>query len=312
MKIIFAGTPLFARLHLEALLKSEHEICAVLTQPDRPQGRGQILMPSPVKQLALSHHIPVFSPKSLKKPDALATLGAFHPEVWIVVAYGLLLPQAALDLPAYGCLNVHASLLPRWRGASPIQQALLAGDAVTGVTLMQMTLGLDEGPMLAQTSISLSEEDTAQTVHDRLAAVGTSTLLEVLKDLPHYLKKAQPQPSAGASYAPKIQKTDAKLDWGQSASALAQQIQAFNPWPVAYAPLSNTIIRFLKSTAKPEVQHHEKRGTILSASPEGLLIACGSGALLATEIQLPNKKAMPVGSFLHGHTHLLKSGQVFE
>ncbi|MBL4638853.1 MAG: methionyl-tRNA formyltransferase, partial [Proteobacteria bacterium] len=233
MRIIFAGTPDFAANTLEALLTTDHEICAVYTQPDRPSGRGRKLTASPVKQLAVEHQIPVQQPLNFKSEEIKQILAAYQADLMIVVAYGLLLPQAVLDAPTLGCINIHASLLPRWRGAAPIQRAILAGDHETGICIMQMEAGLDTGPVLAQATCPIHDDDTAQILHDRLVLLGAKTLLETLPEIESRQQQAKKQDDALSCYADKLKKQEAIIDWHQPAIRIAKQIHAFNPWPVA-------------------------------------------------------------------------------
>ncbi|MDO7667725.1 MAG: methionyl-tRNA formyltransferase, partial [Pseudomonadota bacterium] len=243
MRIIFAGTPDFAAETLKALLSTNHEICAVYTQPDRPSGRGRKLTASPVKQLALEHDIPVEQPLNFKEDEAKQILANYQADLMIVVAYGLLLPPSVLDTPSLGCINVHASLLPRWRGAAPIQRAILAGDTETGVCIMQMEAGLDTGPVLSRASCPINIDDTAQTLHDRLAVLGADTLLAALPNIVELQSKAQAQNDELTCYAAKLLKPEAEIDWQQSADQLVRQIQAFNPWPVAQTNWQDQVFR---------------------------------------------------------------------
>lgn len=310
MKIIFAGTPEFAKMHLEALVNAGYPIDLVLSQPDRPFGRGRQLTPSPVKAFALEANIPVLTPTRLKKPETIEALEAIQPDLMIVVAYGLLLPTLVLKIPTYGCINVHASLLPRWRGASPIQQALLNGDQQTGITVMKMTEGLDEGPILYQSILPILEEDTSSTLHDRLAKAGSRDLLMVLNHWPTHFENAMPQSTHGITYAPKIQKQEAQIHWKNDDLSIMHQIQAFNPWPVAESTLNGRPIRFFRAYAKA-IEHKQAPGTLLSVNKEGILIACGKGALLATQLQLPNKKVMTVQEILNGDQQKFLPGMCF-
>jgi len=238
LRIVFAGTPEFAAEHLKALLDSPHEIVAVYTQPDRPAGRGQKLMPSPVKQLAAQHGLPVLQPPTLRAPEAQAELAALQPDLMVVVAYGLILPQAVLDIPRLGCINSHASLLPRWRGAAPIQRAVQAGDAESGVTVMQMEAGLDTGPMLLKVSTPISAEDTGGSLHDRLARLGPPAVVEAIAGLAAGTLKGEVQNDALATYAHKLSKDEAKLDWSRPAVELERAVRAFDPWPVCHTTLN--------------------------------------------------------------------------
>ena len=303
MRIIFAGTPDFAAVALQALLDSPHELAAVYTQPDRPAGRGRKLKPGPVKALALAHDIPVCQPLSLKGEQEQAALQAWQADVMVVAAYGLILPEAVLHIPRYGCLNIHASLLPRWRGAAPIQRAMLAGDKETGITIMQMDVGLDTGDMLYKAVCPIESHDTAQTLHDRLARLGAHALLRVLDQLPTGLK-AEPQVESLACYAAKLDKAEARLDWQRPASELVRQVQAFNPWPVAQSMLGDKVIRIWQAESRA-IQTEASPGTLLSADKTGLDIACGEGVLHITLLQLPGGKAMTAAALLNGHPNLL-------
>ncbi|HCP54880.1 MAG: methionyl-tRNA formyltransferase [Pseudomonadaceae bacterium] len=289
LRIVFAGTPEFAAEHLKALLGTSHQIVAVYTQPDRPAGRGQKLMPSPVKQLALEHDIPVYQPQTLRDADAQAELANLQADLMVVVAYGLILPQVVLDTPRLGCINSHASLLPRWRGAAPIQRAIEAGDSESGVTVMQMEAGLDTGPMLLKTHTPISAEDTGGSLHDRLASLGPAAVIEAIAGLAAGTLKGEVQNDALATYAHKLNKEQAQLDWSRPAGELELLIRAFNPWPICQSSLNGAA---LKVHAAKLGEGSGKPGEILAASKEGLTVACGSGALLLTRLQLPGGKAL--------------------
>lgn len=304
MKLIFAGTPDFAALALQALLDAGHELALVLTQPDRPAGRGMKLQASPVKRLALERGIAVFQPASLKDPKAQEQISAINADAMVVAAYGLILPQAVLDLPHHGCLNIHASLLPRWRGAAPIQRAILAGDPETGVCIMQMEAGLDTGPVLARGVEPIMATDTAASLHDRLAALGASLIVDVLARLP---LPAIPQPEADVSYAAKIEKSEALLDWRLSASELARRIRAFNPFPGAQSALAG---QGVKIWAAQPVAGEGSPGTVLVADRDGIVVACGVGALRITELQKAGGKCLPAAQFLAGTP--LPAGEKFD
>jgi len=295
MKLIFAGTPDFAAVALQTIAAAGHHIALVLTQPDRPAGRGMALQASPVKRLALELGLPVMQPPTLKDAEAQAAIAAIGADVMVVAAYGLILPQAVLDLPRFGCINIHASLLPRWRGAAPIQRAILAGDAETGVCIMQMEAGLDTGPVLSRGAITIADDDTAGSLHDRLAALGARLTVEVLERLP---LAAEPQASEGVSYAAKIEKAEARLDWRRSARELDRQIRAFNPFPGAQTLHGETGIKLWQ--ARPEGGAGAP-GTILSADRHGILVACGEGALRVLELQKAGGKRLPAGQFLAGN-----------
>lgn len=309
LRIIFAGTPEFAAVHLSALINSEHEVIAVYSQPDRPAGRGKKLQPSPVKQVALEHNIEVYQPLNFKEPADIAELNALQADVMIVVAYGLLLPQAVLDAPKYGCLNVHASLLPRWRGAAPIQRCIEAGDKVTGITIMQMDAGLDTGAMLHKVSTGIALDETGGSLHDRLASLGPDSLLTTLAQLQAGTLQPEQQNDALANYAHKLKKEEALLDWSQSAETLALRVRAFNPFPVAYTLLGNERIRVLQASAIDKVTQLQP-GTIANVSAEGIEVACADGVLRLEHIQLAGKKAMMVADVINGQPTLFQPNYV--
>lgn len=297
LKIVFAGTPEFALPALDALLASRHRVVAVYTQPDRPAGRGRKLTPSPVKQRALEHGVPVFQPLSLKDAAVQGQLAGLTPDVMVVVAYGLLLPAPVLAIPRHGCINIHASLLPRWRGAAPIQRAILAGDAETGVTIMQMDAGLDTGPMLATVSCPIQADDTSQGLHDRLAKLGAGALLSTLEQLQTGHLQPRPQAEHGVTYARKIEKSEAPLDWSRPAALLARQVQAFNPWPVAQTQFEGRALRVWRAHAQQEAPNATP-GTVIKADRGGIRVATGEGVLVLTEVQLPGKKPMSAAAFV--------------
>ncbi|MES2819302.1 MAG: methionyl-tRNA formyltransferase [Pseudomonadota bacterium] len=289
MRIVFAGTPAFAARHLQALLDNGLQVVGVYSQPDRPSGRGQKLMPSPVKQLALAHGIPVFQPSSLRDPAAQAELAALQPELLVVVAYGLILPQAVLDIPPLGCINSHASLLPRWRGAAPIQRAIEAGDRETGVTVMRMEAGLDTGPMLLKARTPIGPEDDGASLHDRLAELGAQALVEAITALAAGTLAGEVQDDRLATYAHKLNKDEARLDWSRPALELECRIRAFNPAVVCHSSLNGESLKILAA------QLGEGQGTpgeILDARRDGLTVACGEGALRLTRLQLPGGKPL--------------------
>ena len=293
LRIVFAGTPEFAAEHLKALLNSPYQVVAVYTQPDRPAGRGQKLMPSPVKQLALQHEIAVYQPQTLRDPAAQAELAALKPDLMVVVAYGLILPQVVLDIPRLGCINSHASLLPRWRGAAPIQRAIQAGDAESGVTVMQMEAGLDTGPMLLKVSTPISADDTGGSLHDRLAELGPPAVLQAIDGLAAGSLRGEVQDDSLATYAHKLNKDEALLDWSRPAVELERLIRAFNPWPICHSSLNGAPLKVL--AAQLVTEQGEGRGApgeILAASKDGLTVACADGALRLTRLQLPGGKAL--------------------
>jgi len=303
MKIVFAGTPEFAVSSLRAAAR-HHEVVAVYTQPDRPAGRGRGLAPSPVKLEAIARGIPVFQPESLKTPEAQQQLRDLAPDLMVVVAYGLILPKAVLTIPTHGCWNVHASLLPRWRGAAPIQRAIQAGDAETGVCLMQMEAGLDTGPVLLKQHIAIGANDTGGQLHDRLAELGAQVLSDGLGLLRAGIKPiAQPQPEAGVTYAHKLDKAEARLDWAQDAYALARTVRAFNPWPIAEAMLAGERVRIHGAIALDDNQG-KAPGTLLAASREGIDIACGQGALRLRVMQREGGKAITAADYLNARRDL--------
>lgn len=312
MKILFAGTPDFAAIHLKALIDNEshHEICAVYTQPDKPAGRGKQLAQSLVKQLALAHHLPVIQPKTLRAVEAQAELATLAPDLMIVVAYGLILPQAVLDIPRLGCLNVHGSLLPRWRGAAPLQHAILAGDQETGITIMQMNAGLDTGDMLYKVTTPISKTDTISSLHDRMAQIGSKALLESLSLLEKGLLKPEKQDDALATYAHKIEKAHANIVWEKSADEIERSIRAYHTWPVAFSRYEKQIIRIWQASVV-ESSTSAKPGTILSINAAGIDVACKKNALRLEIIQLSGGKPMPVSQLLCGHPHLFKTGNIF-
>jgi len=307
LRIVFAGTPEFAAEHLKALLASEHRIVAVYTQPDRPAGRGQKLMPSPVKQLAVAHEIPVYQPLSLRDPQAQAELAALQPDLMVVVAYGLILPQVVLDIPRLGCINSHASLLPRWRGAAPIQRAIEAGDAETGVTVMQMEAGLDTGPMLLKVSTPIADSDTGGSLHDRLARIGPPAVLEAIAGLADGTLRGEVQDDARACYAHKLSKDEARIDWSRPAVELVRQIRAFHPWPISQTTLAGEV---LKVHGAELAEGRATPGEILAADRQGLLVACGEGALRLTRLQLPGGKALAFADLFNSRREQFAAGQV--
>src|SRR3990167_2335534 len=284
LRIVFAGTPEFAAEHLKALLDSPHQIVAVYSQPDRPAGRGQKLAASPVKQLAVQHQIAVLQPQTLRDPAAQAELAALAPDLLVVVAYGLILPQAVLDIPRLGCINSHASLLPRWRGAAQIQRGVEAGDSESGVTVMRMEAGLDTGPMLLKVSTPITAEDTGGSLHDRLAEMGPPAVIQAIAGLAAGTLEGEGQDDSLATYAQKLNKDEARLDWSRPAVELERLVRAFNPWPICHSTLNGEPLKVL--AAQP-AEGPGKPGEILQASRDGLTVACGEGALRLTRLQLP-------------------------
>lgn len=312
LNIIFAGTPDFAATHLQALLNSEHNVIAIYTQPDKPAGRGKKLQASPVKQLAEAHHIPVYQPKSLRKEEAQAELQALNADVMVVVAYGLILPEVVLKAPKYGCLNVHGSLLPRWRGAAPIQRSIWAGDTETGVTIMQMDIGLDTGDMLHKVTTPILATETSASLYAKLAELAPPALLEVLNGLTSGQFKPEKQQDEQANYAEKLTKEEAKLDWNMTACQLERNIRAFNPAPMAYLTLMvNEVEERIKVYQAEVLPHQDKTvGTVLAVNKNGIQIATQQGVLNITQLQPAGKKPMSVQDFLNGRGDWFKVGSV--
>lgn len=308
LTIVFAGTPAFALPCLEALFASNHHLKAVYTQPDRPAGRGRQIQASGVKEWATTHALPIHQPVHFKHEATVHELAALKPDLMVVIAYGLILPRAVLAIPRLGCINVHGSLLPRWRGASPIQQAILHGDKETGITIMQMDAGMDTGPMLGQVSCPIGN-DTAGALHDRLAALAVTPLLSTIDDLALSRAQATTQHEDDATYAPKINKSDALIQWHHSAIEIDRQIRAFNPWPIAHTNVGDAILRI--HNAYP-IQNTPKAipGTILALDKHGMQVATGEGTLQITTLQFPGAKAMSVGDWLHAKRQQLHVGLV--
>ena len=315
LRIIFAGTPEFAAEHLKALLGSRHQVIAVYSQPDRPAGRGKKLTASPVKEVALAHKIPVYQPLNFKSPEAVAELASLNADLMVVVAYGLILPKVVLDTPRLGCINVHASILPRWRGAAPIQRAIEAGDKETGVTIMQMDVGLDTGDMLLKTYCPILPEDTGGSLHDKLISVGTPALLDALEQIATGTVNPQKQDDTQSNYAPKLSKEEAALDWQLAAEELALKVRAFNPFPIAHTKIAGASddqrIRVWAAKAIDK-QTNSMPGSIAHIDADGLWIACKNGQLVLELLQLPGKKAMQVSEILRGHPDLFKVGDQLE
>ncbi|WP_323846110.1 methionyl-tRNA formyltransferase [Microbulbifer magnicolonia] len=311
LNIIFAGTPDFAAVHLQTLVDSGHRVIAAYTQPDRPAGRGKKLLASPVKQLAEKHGIPVYQPLSLRDEQAQAELAALKADIMVVVAYGLILPQAVLDTPRLGCVNVHASLLPRWRGAAPIQRAIEAGDSESGVAIMQMEAGLDTGPVLVESRCAISPSDTGGSLHDKLAELGGPALLDALQQLAAGAAQPQIQDNSRANYAGKITKEEARIDWQRPAEELQRQIRAFNPFPVCWTTYADNKGEQRLRIYGAQLErgcHGDAPGTILGADDEGILVACGREALRLQLLQLPGKKALPAAEILKGYRELFAPG----
>lgn len=310
LRIIFAGTPEFAAQALAALLRTSQQIVAVYTQPDRPAGRGRQLKLSAVKTLALEHHLPIEQPASLKTPEAQTTLANYHADLMIVAAYGLLLPKQVLTTPRLGCVNIHASLLPRWRGAAPIQRAILTGDTQTGITIMQMDEGLDTGAMLLKKTVDITPTDTASSLHDKLAQVGAEAILETLPLLQQQHTTPQSQDAALATYAKKLEKDEAWIDWHQGAQQIDRQIRAFHPWPITQSLLDDHIVRIWQ--AEPHNNTHQQPpGTLLHVDKTGIVVACGTGTLTVLRCQLPGGKPLTIAELLNGHGQLLQVGKIF-
>ena len=311
MKLIFAGTPEFAVPTLQALIDSQHEVLAVYTQPDRPAGRGRQMRASPIKQLAQANHLPVIQPPTLRDEEAIAVLSDFQPDLMIVVAYGLILPVSVLDIPKYGCLNVHASLLPRWRGAAPIQRALLAGDTKSGVSIMQMDVGLDTGDVLKMSEMQLSIGITAETLHDELAVLGANTLIGVIDEIgQENSPSASQQDNELATYAAKLSKAEAEIDWSMPAQQVLRLIKAFNPWPVAFTYWSGKTLRVWDARLV-ENTSGEHAGELISLENNLPIIGCGQGALVLLEVQPEGKKRMAADAYMNARKADIKPGAIF-
>lgn len=311
LRIIFAGTPEFSARYLEALMASEHELLAIYTQPDRPTGRGKKLVPSPVKRLGLDAAVPVFQPASLKGESEQQELAAHNADLLIVVAYGLILPQAVLDMPKLGALNVHASLLPRLRGAAPIQRAIESGDQESGVTIMQMDAGLDTGDMLAKFACPIGPKTTSASLHDELAEKGIELLLQVLGDLPAYQSRAQKQGNSDSTYAAKILKSEALIDWHKTAAMLDREVRAFNPFPISYTFLDGERVKIWEAQVVCSNSSQYPPGTIIEANRAGILVQCATDQLCITQLQLPGAKPLTAEQILHAKSDLFRSGTVF-
>ena len=312
MKIIFAGTPQFAAVHLQALLNSPHQVCAVYTQPDKPKGRGRKSTASPVKQLAEDNNIPVMQPKTLRDQQAQEDLANFNADLMVVVAYGLILPKVVLNTPRYGCINVHASLLPRWRGAAPLQHAILAGDKMTGVTIMQMDEGLDTGDMLYKIQCEITDEDTSASLHDKLAEQGSKALLKTLDLLVAGKLTPEKQDEAEACYAHKLTKAQANIDWHQSALEIDQAIRAYNPWPVAYTHYHGEVIRVWQAEKINQTYPSAKPGTIVDITKHALVVMTGEGVLQLTKLQISGSKILSVVDIINGNKVDFQIGQTLD
>lgn len=313
MNIIFAGTPEFALPSLQALLASEHKILAVYTQPDRPKGRGLRILMSPIKQLALEKNIPVCQPLTLRDSKEQERLAAWQPDLMIVIAYGLILPPAVLTIPRWGCINVHASLLPRWRGAAPIQRAILAGDRETGISIMQMDEGLDTGGILQLASCKIEKTDTSQTLQVRLAKLGAETLLKSLKSLQQGNYQLQIQNESESIYAKKIDKVEAEINWRESAEIIDRMVRAFNPKPIAYTFLDRLLVRVWSAEdlqLQDNKSEQNKPGVIINATPQGIDVMTGKGLLRLLQLQLPGGRCLSAAELLHSKSHLFRIGAV--
>lgn len=317
LRIVFAGTPEFAAAHLRALLDwPSGEVVAVYSQPDRPAGRGKKLAMSPVKELALQHHLPVYQPQTLRNAEAQDELRALRPDVMVVVAYGLILPLAVLNTPRLGCINVHASILPRWRGAAPIQRVIEAGDMETGVTIMQMDEGLDTGDMLNIVRCTITDDETAGSLHDKLAKIGAPALIETLTQIAANTTVPEKQNNSLTCYAAKITKEEAALDWNKHATLLDRQIRAFNPTPVAYASIAGERVKIYRAHPEKKIavtKSNVTPGEIISADKNGIVISCGENSYLRIlDLQLPGGKVLSAGEVLNGRADLFKPDRLFD
>ncbi|RTE65449.1 methionyl-tRNA formyltransferase [Amphritea opalescens] len=307
LRILFAGTPDFAAASLQALLNAGHQVIGVYTQPDRPAGRGRKLTPSSVKKVALEHDLPVYQPLNFKLAEDREQLASLQADLMIVVAYGLLLPKAVLDAPALGCINVHASLLPRWRGAAPIHRALLAGDSETGVTIMQMDEGLDTGAMLLKRDCPIKPTDTSGELHDRLAEIGAQALLDSLPAIANQTITHETQDDSLACYAHKLEKAEGNIDWQQPATDIARQVRGLSPWPVAFTTLNGATLRVWFAEVGDEPSS-AKPGTVVGCDKKAIIVACGSGTVRLLKIQLPGSKAMDSSAVLNSKKELFSNG----
>jgi methionyl-tRNA formyltransferase len=313
VKLIFAGTPEFAAKHLEALLNSHHEICAVYTQPDRPKGRGLKTIASPVKQVLLDSgkDIPIKQPKTLRSAEVQAEMAALNADLMIVVAYGLISPKEVLAIPKLGCINVHASLLPRWRGAAPIQMAVLSGDKESGVTIMQMDEGLDTGDMLLKATCEITDKDTGESLHDKLAEIGPQALLDALAKMEAGELVAEKQDDSLTCYAHKLSKAQAQIDWSKSATEIDCMIRAFNSWPVAFTHFDDKVVRVWQASTLLETTSAQP-GEIVEVSKKAIKVATGDGVLQLERLQLPGSKAMSVADILNGNKIQFNVGSIFK
>ena len=307
LRIVFAGTPDFAARHLAALLSSEHEVIAVYTQPDRPAGRGKKLTASPVKNIALENDIPVYQPENFKSDEAKQELADLNADIMVVVAYGLLLPQAVLDTPRLGCINVHGSILPRWRGAAPIQRSIWAGDAETGVTIMQMDIGLDTGDMLKIATLPIEATDTSASMYEKLAGLGPDALVDCLVDIAAGTAVAEKQDDELANYAKKLSKEEARINWSDDAAHIERCVRAFNPWPMSHFEAAENSIKVWQSRVTEQTSD-KPAGTILQADKTGIYVATGQGVLVLEQLQVPGKKAMSVQDILNSRASWFEVG----
>ncbi len=307
LRIVFAGTPDFAARHLAALLSSEHEVVAVYTQPDRPAGRGKKLTASPVKNIALKHGIPVYQPENFKADEAKQELADLNADIMVVVAYGLLLPQAVLDTPKLGCINVHGSILPRWRGAAPIQRSIWAGDPETGVTIMQMDIGLDTGDMLKIATLPIEATDTSASMYEKLAELGPQALIDCLADIATGKAFAVKQDDELANYAKKLSKEEARINWNDDAAHIERCVRAFNPWPMSHFIAADNSIKVWQSRVSQQTSN-KPAGTIVQADKSGIYVATGNGVLVLEQLQVPGKKAMSVQDILNSRAAWFEVG----
>ncbi|MBF4257046.1 methionyl-tRNA formyltransferase [Vibrio anguillarum] len=307
LRIVFAGTPDFAARHLAALLSSEHEVIAVYTKPDSPAGRGKKLTASPVKQMAVEHNIAVYQPENFKSDEAKQALADLNADLMVVVAYGLLLPKAVLDMPRLGCINVHGSILPRWRGAAPIQRSIWAGDSETGVTIMQMDVGLDTGDMLKIAKLPIEATDTSASMYDKLAELGPQALVECIADIASGKAIATQQDDTLANYAQKLSKEEAKIDWSADAAFIERCVRAFNPWPMSHFDVAENSIKVWQSRVEAQTSDHPA-GTIVRANKSGIYVATGNGLLVLEQLQVPGKKAMSVQDILNSRASWFEVG----